>query len=344
MAYAPISVSVGTQVSRRGLASRRMEGAPGRRHVQLAADPVSVPAARRFVVDTLTEWGEAHHVEDAELVTSELSGNAALHAGARFMYVTVERSDQAPGVRVAVEDDGPVGADALHVRTPTVVEDPLDWTDLPATGRGLAIVAALAAGWGVEQTARGKRVWADLAGPGTAAGVRELQRARPHDAAAPDGALPPGWTLVRLAECPVALSLQQDRHLDELVRELQLLGADDGRSESTALAHEIRDLLVSPAHARVVGRRTAERARDEGKEAVDVEMAMPSEFSALIVRLQSAVTRADELCEADRLLTLTSPPQLRELRAWMTHEIVAQADRGAPPTPWPEWRDGSRPS
>jgi anti-sigma regulatory factor (Ser/Thr protein kinase) len=321
-----------------------MKGARGRLQVQLAADPVSVPAARRFVVDTLTAWGEGRHLEDAELVTSELTGNAALHAGARFMYVTVERSDQAPGVRVAVEDDGPVGPDALHVRTPALAEDPLDWTDLPATGRGLAIVATLAAEWGVEETPRGKRVWAVLAGPGAVSGAREPQRSGTNDAAAPAEELPPGWTLVRLAGCPVELSLQQDRHLDELVRELQLLGADEGRAESTNLAHEIRDLLVSPAHARVVGRRTAERARDEGKEAVDVEMAMPSEFSALIVRLHSAVVRADELCEDGRLLTLTSPPQLRELRAWMTHEIVAQADRGAPPTPWAEWRSGSLPS
>lgn len=321
-----------------------MEGARGRLQVQLAADPVSVPAARRFVVDTLTAWGEGRHLEDAELVTSELTGNAALHAGARFMYVTVDRSDEAPGVRVAVEDDGPVGADALHVRMPALAGDPLDWTDLPATGRGLAIVATLAAEWGVEETPRGKRVWAVLAGPGAVTGSREPQRPRTHDAAAPDAELPPGWTLVRLAGCPVGLSLQQDRHLDELVRELQLLGADEGRAESTALAHEIRDLLVSPAHARVVGRRTAERARDEGKEVVDVEMAMPSELSALIVRLQSAVVRADELCEDGRLLTLASPPQLRELRAWMTHEIVAQADRGAPPTPWAEWRSGSLPS
>lgn len=321
-----------------------MEGAPRRLQVQLAADPVSVPAARRFVVDTLTAWGESNHVEDAELVTSELTGNAALHAGARFMYVTVERRDEAPVVRVAVEDDGPVGADALHVRTPALAEDLLDWVDLPATGRGLAIVATLAAEWGAEATPRGKRVWADLAATGAAAGAQEPQRPDTHDGAAPDRELPPGWTLVRLAECPVALSLQQDRHLDELVRELQLLGAAEGRAESTALAHEIRDLLVSPAHARVVGRRTAERARDEGKEAVDVEMAMPSEFSALIVRLQGAVTRADELCEAGRLLTLTSPPQVRELRAWMTHEIVAQAETGAPPTPWPEWRHGLRSS
>lgn len=310
--------------------------------MQLAADPVSVPAARRFVVDALTAWGEDRHVEDAELVVSELTGNAALHAGARFMYVTVERGEEARGVRVAVEDDGPVGVDALHVLTPADAVGALEWTDLPATGRGLGIVATLAAAWGVEETSRGKRVWADLAGPEADTDLRAPQRSRTHDGLPPDEELPPGWTLVRLAGCPVELSLRQDRHLDELVRELQLLGASEGRPGSTALAHEIRDLLVSPAHARVVGRRTVERARDEGKEEVDVEMAMPREFSALVVRLQSAVARADELCEDGRLLTLASPPQLRELRAWMTHEIVAQAERGAAPTSWADWWDGPR--
>ena len=138
-------------------------------------------------------------------------------------------------------------------------------------------------------------------------------------------------------QCPVALSLRQDSHLDELVRELQLLGVDEHNRESAAIAEEIRGLLVSPTHARLAGRRAAEQARDDHLEFVDVEMAMPREFGVLVEQLQRAVARADRLCEEGRLLTLASPAELRALRAWMTHEVLGQTSRGAAPMSWPAW-------
>lgn len=310
-----------------------MQDGPPRLQVQLAADAASVPAVRRFVTDGLAAWGEVTLVDVAELVASELSSNAALHAMAEFMHVTLERTADAAGVRVAVEDDGPVGAEAVLARTPAA-DDP-EWDELDATGRGLTIVAMLAGRWGVDRTTRGKRVWAELVEPEPAHEAIAPERMQ-TDAETADGELPPGWALVRLVRCPVALSLQQDRHLDELVRELQLLGVDEHNSESAAIADEIRGLLVSPTHARLAGRRTAEQARDQNREHVDVEMAMPREFGALVEQLQVAVTRADRLCEEGRLLTLSSPPELRTLRAWMTHEVLAQTG-GAAPTSWPDW-------
>jgi len=314
-----------------------MQGAPSRLQVRLAADAASVPAARRFVADGLTAWGEAKLIDAAELVTSELSSNAALHAMAEFMHVTLERAadDAAAGVRVAVEDDGPVGVEAVLPRTPT--GDDLDWDELDATGRGLSIVSMLAGRWGVDETRRGKRVWADLVPAGSHAALDPvLPEVEAEDGPAV-GELPPGWALVRLVQCPVALSLRQDSHLDELVRELQLLGIDDGNRESAAIAEEIQGLLVSPTHARIAGRRAAEQARDQHREVVDVEMAMPREFGALVEQLQGAVARADRLCEEGRLLTLASPPELRTLRAWMAHEVLGQTLGGAAPTPWPDW-------
>jgi anti-sigma regulatory factor (Ser/Thr protein kinase) len=311
-----------------------MGGAPNTLHVRLAADAASVSGARRFVVDGLNAWGDTQLVDAAELVTSELTTNAALHAGADFMYVTVEH--RPVGVRVAVEDDGPLGADVVQARTQTR-GDASGWTELDATGRGLAIVGMVAGRWGVEETARGKQVWAELVDPDAAHSFEEPQRPRPAGGAPASDQLPPGWVMVRLAGCPVALSLQQDRHLDELVRELQLLSVHQGSEHSVALADEIRGLLVSPTHARLTGRRAAERAREEGKEVMDVDMAMLREFSALIVQLQAAVNRADQLCQDGQLLTLVSPPDVQDLRAWMTHEIVAQATREASPVPWAAW-------
>ena len=304
--------------------------------MRLAADAASVPAARRFVADGLIAWGEAQLVDAAELVASELSSNAALHASADFMHVTLERRASPAGVRVSVEDDGPVPVDAVRPRLHLDLD--LGWAGLDATGRGLAIVAMVAGRWGVDRTALGKRVWADLVDPDEV-----------HDVVEPDGlpetdavpsALPPGWALVRLVECPVELSLQQDSHLDELVRELQLLSLDEGNDDSAALAEEIHGLLVSPTHARLAGRRAAERARAAGQATVDIEMAMPREFGGLVVRLEEAVKRADVLCEDGRLLTLASSPELRALRAWMTHEVLAQTTDEAVPVPWSAWPRG----
>lgn len=311
-----------------------MQEAPERLQLRLAADASSVPAARRFVVDGLTAWGEADLVEAAELVVSELSGNAALHAAAEFMYVALERGARARGVRVSVEDDGPIPVDAVRPRA-LLDHDP-DGPDLGATGRGLVIVAMVANRWGVDDTASGKRVWAELVDQHEVHEAVEPEGVRDTDAV--PGALPPGWALVRLVDCPVELSLQQDSHLDELVRELQLLSLDDGNDDSAALAEEIRGLLVSPTHARLTGRRAAERARTEGRGSVDIEMAMPRELGVLVARLQEAVKRADVLCEEGRLLTLASPPELRTLRAWMTHEVLRQTTREAEPVPWPAWR------
>ena len=303
--------------------------------IRLAADPVSVPGARRFVTDSLRSWDLSTLADDAELCVSELAGNAALHSASTFMVVSLQRSPAA--VRVTVEDDGATPAAAVQPRMgfpgphDQIAAEDVD--DEATTGRGLAIVSILAEDWGVEQTEHGKRVWAVLADDAEEHDVRPPAGtvAQPQ---APAG-LPPGWTLVRLVACPVELSLRQDRHLDELVRELQLLqGENSDRSRS--IAQQLSGLLSGPAHARHTGRRAAQQASAAGLESLDVEMAVPPEVAEGVAQLQQTVIAADALCEEARLLTLASSPELKALRAWMTEEIVAQT-QGADPVPWPDW-------
>ena len=233
--------------------------------IRLAADPVSVPGARRFVTDGLRAWSLADIVDDAELCVSELAGNAALHSASTFMVVSLHRS--ARTVRVAVEDDGLTPALAVHPRMgfPGPGEQiPVDEIDGESTtGRGLAIVSILARDWGVEETEIGKRVWAELAGDGDEHLVRPPSGSVTAPVTAP-AALPPGWTLIRLVACPVELSLQQDRHLDELVRELQLMSGDVASDRSQALAERLEGLLGGPAHARHTGRMEAMQAAAAG--------------------------------------------------------------------------------
>ena len=305
--------------------------------VRFAADPVSVSAARRFVTDGLVSWERTGLIDSATLCVSELASNAALHAASKFMEIGLQPLGKA--VRVSVEDDGAVPAEVVAPRATFTESEGVDFSidDQPTTGRGLAIVSVLARDWGVEHTPEGKRVWAELTENEPEHEVGGPTTGPVSDPAPAKGALPPGWALVRLAGCPVELSLRQDEHLDELVRELQLISGGDQNSRSRAVAAQIQDLLISPAHARFTGRRIAEQASAEGREVVDIDMAMPHEFSPMVQKLQLAVNAADELCEQMQLLTLASSPELRELRAWMAHELVAQIERGASPVSWSDW-------
>lgn len=307
---------------------------PERLTIRLAADPVGVPGARRFVVDAIQALGRTDLADVAELCVSELAGNAALHSAASFMGITVAAAD--PGVQIEVEDDGAVALEAVQPAE-LAHEDSPAWWQQATTGRGLAIVSMLASRWGSDPIPGGKRVWAQITDPDEVNEVRPPTHTHPRTPGPVGGQLPPGWVLVRLAACPVELSLRQDQHLDELVRELQLMAGDRASQLSRELAARIRGLLHSPGHARATGRRTAELAAARGVTHVDIDMAMPAEFSAAVQELHRTVGIADQLCEDNQLLALSSPPEIRALRAWMTEQLVEQIDHQAAPRPWPEW-------
>ena len=85
--------------------------------------------------------------DDAILIVSELAANAVTHSRSRHASFIV-RCELYPGyVWAEVEDRGgpwdPGAADA-------------------DSGRGLGIVAALAAEWGIDGDARGRAVWARI--------------------------------------------------------------------------------------------------------------------------------------------------------------------------------------
>ena len=300
---------------------------------RFAAEPASVPGARHFVTDGLRSWGLGHLVDDIALCVTELGANAALHGAAAFMSVTMTTKSEA--VTISVEDDGEVVGAAVVPRadySPDAEQPHHTLADEPTTGRGLAIVAALASQWGVHATERGKRVWARFGGESVDADHAG------HEQPGVPPEMPEGWTTVRLAGCPVRLSLRQDEHLDELVRELQLLQVDDDDTRSRSIAQQIHGLLVAPAHARLTGRRIAQLADEAGLEYVDIDMALPAEASLMIRQLHQAVLAADELCEDLQLLTLASSDDMRALRIWMTEEIVAQIEERRAPVAWEAFR------
>jgi anti-sigma regulatory factor (Ser/Thr protein kinase) len=112
-------------------------------------DIMAPAAVRHFVREQLAEWSMDSLIDVAELLVSEVVTNSIRHALAGG-WVSVSRTAQR--VRVEVTDTG--GG------TPT----PRQAEPHEPTGRGLAIVAALAESWGVaEPEGRGKTVWFELA-------------------------------------------------------------------------------------------------------------------------------------------------------------------------------------
>jgi anti-sigma regulatory factor (Ser/Thr protein kinase) len=109
--------------------------------------PSSVPAARRWVVATLEEWGLSDTCWSAAQVVSELATNCTLHARSDFR---IRLALESTSVRIEAEDAAAVPLQA-RVSSATAT-----------TGRGLAIVDVLAAEWGVTPGAAGKTVWALL--------------------------------------------------------------------------------------------------------------------------------------------------------------------------------------
>lgn len=110
--------------------------------IRLSAHPTSPRAAREFVASTLEDWGWTDNVATPVLLTSELVSNAVIHAESDIV-VTVYVGER---LRVELFDESIVHPSRERL----------------GSGRGLQLVDALAASWGVRPEGRGKTVWFEL--------------------------------------------------------------------------------------------------------------------------------------------------------------------------------------
>jgi CheY-like chemotaxis protein/anti-sigma regulatory factor (Ser/Thr protein kinase) len=111
------------------------------------ADPSSVPEAREFVRRLLRDWGADHLFDEASLVVTELAANAVLHAGSPY-EVRLTHADGVLRIEVADGDPG----------TP----EPQPFSAVAETGRGIVLVSAISASWGIDARPDGKVTWAEL--------------------------------------------------------------------------------------------------------------------------------------------------------------------------------------
>jgi signal transduction histidine kinase len=118
------------------------------RSIALPTVVFSPMAARAFSRETLERWQLADLSDDVLLVVDELVTNAVLHAHGP---ITLLLDLQGQEVRVEVTDDSP--------RLPSANPP----SESGTSGRGLAIVAAIAREWGSRPLATGgKSVWAQI--------------------------------------------------------------------------------------------------------------------------------------------------------------------------------------
>jgi DNA-binding NarL/FixJ family response regulator len=118
---------------------------------KLGLDASSSRSARGFVREALDRWECAEALDTVALLVSELVNNAVVHARSEpdlAVWLTPSR------VRVEVTDASPL---LPEVRSADLLD---------GSGRGLALVDALAASWGVEGRPDGKTVWFEVDRPG----------------------------------------------------------------------------------------------------------------------------------------------------------------------------------
>ncbi|MER6133709.1 SpoIIE family protein phosphatase [Streptomyces sp. NPDC001815] len=134
---------------------------PACARTELEPRPHAVPAGRRFLTSTLTSWKlPADVIDTARLLTSELLTNALVHAHGP-LTLGVNRSATELTVEVTDHSSTPP-----HLRQAGTTDE---------SGRGLALLTALAGRWGTRPHPRGKTVWytlpltADAAGGGSPA-------------------------------------------------------------------------------------------------------------------------------------------------------------------------------
>ncbi len=276
----------------------------------LDATPDAATRARRYVAEALA-GAPADTVSTAELVVTELVTNAVLHAEAPIV-VRISRTDA--GARLEVEDGG----------RELPIAPPLNPHSM--TGRGLALVTASTAGWGVEPAAGGRKtVWAEVSTGSHWSGVAgpaEVDLSHVEHPG-PVGGDEPLFT-VRLGSVPTDLLLAAKGHVDNVLREFHLVmsGAGGPDPPPPELATLIETMARDFAVARTEIKRQAVAAEQRGDLETELVLTLPVSAAAAGERYLAALDQVDAYARSAALLTLESPPAHRVFRQWYVRGLV----------------------
>lgn len=294
----------------------------------------AVPQARHFVASLLHGTAVAGLSGDAELIVTELTTNALLHA-APPVTITVRLIED--GVRIEVGDRtqaspvrGVGGADAM-------------------TGRGIVLVEMIARRWGVRTLTGGKVVWAEVMSPHQQ--VESAGESQPTGgmddvlASWPDldetATSEPRYHLT-LGDVPTDLLLAAKAHVDNLVREFTLAaaGAATGQTAQVpqhlaSITHTVNTRFAEARHA-IKRQALAALAADEDRTRLTLSLPLSAAQAGRDYLL--ALDDADFYARASRLLTLESLPQHRAFRQWYVTTLAEQLEAIAQDRPVPKAR------
>nr|WP_204341761.1 SpoIIE family protein phosphatase [Micromonospora terminaliae] len=165
------------------------------RQVRLPADRRTPAAARALVRSVLAEADLPELLNEALLLTTELTTNAVEHARTEL---DIEVEADAAGLTVTVTDfaSGPVDELMVGVRNTTS-----DITEVAERGRGLLLVDHFASRWGTTYLPTGKGVWFRLDRPGLGATSQPAEaRPVPTTTAPTDGGSPSAAAMSELMQ------------------------------------------------------------------------------------------------------------------------------------------------
>lgn len=291
-----------------------------------------------MVREVMHASGRTDRIDAAELAVSELVTNAALHAQTPVeLRVAVEPTQ----LRVEVRD--------FNVTLPRQRH----YGEQATTGRGMALVAAVADSCGVTPLADGKVVWFTLlhAEPPEPS-VEDLLAAWGEDQwelPEPESAVPsptdPDLRTVRLEGVPPTLWLAARQHHDTLLRELALYVARHDDVPVDLAEVEVARQTIS--NAVVAAIEAAERSGTvrsllppghpsplpPAPTPFDLDLLVGPEAGVAAAALQDALDAAERLAHQARLLAFPSQPELVAVRDWLCEQVQSQL-QGVAPRPW----------
>ena len=139
---------------------------------------------------------------------------------------------------------------------------------------------------------------------------------------------------------PLEVFSSSRQHTEALLREFAFVV--DGGGDNTDLPRQLLE-VVERVRAQAAGLNAAaagvvEAALARGDETVDFELIIPASFAAGAREFTVLLDQVDAYCMAGELLTLASPPEIRQFRRWYLGEIARQTE-GRAPTAWRDYED-----
>ena len=137
---------------------------------------------------------------------------------------------------------------------------------------------------------------------------------------------------------PVALGLSTSEHVEEWVREFQLMAlAREQGLPGHDVPRRLQEMVQSLTRRYASELSTADRLRAtaaaRGDATVDLPYPVRPESEQVVLAWQRMLAEVDDYCRTEDLLTLQRSPEQVRLQDWTCEEFLRQL-RGEPPRPW----------